>query len=109
MILPVPATDSAREAGRILHALRDGDLHRLEPQLDRTSTLSGVSPKMPSAEAERWELLESIVDHMRDSLASRTQCPSAHLKGVEVYVRLLEHLNSTPTGSPPLQAGADGL
>ncbi len=80
-------TGSAREAGRVLLALRSGAFHGFEP-----GRLGGrVRPAAGMAvEDERWELLEGIVSEVRRSLANPADPDGA--ARVDVCVRLLEHL-----------------
>ena len=80
-------TGPAREARRVLLALRSGAFPRFEPGRfsGRARPAAGLA-----VEDERWELLEGIVSEVRRSLADP---PEPNRGGrIDACVRLLEHL-----------------
>jgi hypothetical protein len=79
--------------------LQCGDLDRLGSELDLANTPHGSLPEAPSAEAERRELLEGIVDEIRNSLAHSGGHWRTSPYGVDVWVQLLEHLAGTAAGA----------
>ena len=79
--------NSARQASRALHAWRSGELSRLVPELEFIRSQAASTAGMSAAEAERWDLLAGIAEHVRKMPGNPDQ------SSADVCVELLEHLS----------------
>ncbi len=91
-----PVHDSGLLAGRILDALRSGNLPGLELELQRTRS---APLDLPSDSAERWELLDAVAGQMSVTLQRLRHRSIRSLEGAEVHLRLLRHLADHPSAS----------
>ncbi len=85
---------SAQYASNLLDAWNQGDLRRLERELDDAS-VANRSSKGFGLEEERRDLLDGIVQQMKSSVrdldSARGTC------NIEVSLRLLRHLKNAPS------------
>ncbi len=88
--------DPCQAAGSILNALRSGSLALLESELERPVEPSGRVPGLAPDRMERLELLEAVRVQMRDALTRIRRGLSDRMEGVEVQLRLLQHLAAGP-------------
>ncbi len=82
-------------AGRILEAIRRGDLADLETGLAAAECCRPHCPGEPVA-AERLELLAAVATRLRCSMARFERRLTPRPQGFTVYVRLLHHLAHSP-------------
>lgn len=87
--------DSAAAARKMLSALWTADLGALEQALADVPT-PGVPPRRSSWEQERWELFESLRDHLRAALLRVHSGAAQRLETLETVISLLAHLARTP-------------
>jgi hypothetical protein len=88
--------DPCQAAGSILKALRSGSLALLESELERPMEPSGRVLGLAPDRMERLELLEAVRVQMRDALTRMGRGLSDRMEGVEVQLRLLQHLAAGP-------------
>ena len=79
-------SDTALHARRLLRLLDQNDGVRLKWELDHVGRSLEPGPELSSFEAERWELLECIIQNLRG------RDPLRGPGGTEVGIRLLKHL-----------------
>lgn len=83
-----PCSDAALHARRLLRLLDQNDGIHLKWELDRVGRSLEPGPELSSFEAERWELLECIVENLRG------RDPLAGPGRTEAGIGLLKHLSN---------------